>query len=149
MGRTGLRAVAVALLAAAMTVSPGSARIADPPAGESQLAATNAGLICLWAIYATMAEVGRRCGVDRNPPFEAALERSVSRMEDYARQRSAEGAAMMADYRAHQIDGTAQICVPDARVMYRQMALASPEAVRDAADSLLPSSPPVEWGTCL
>jgi hypothetical protein len=148
-GRAGLRAVALALLAAAMSVSPGSARMYDPPAAQSEVVGPRTGLICVWAIYAAMAEVGRKCGVARNAPFEAELARSVSRMEDYARRQSPEGAAAMADYRARQIDGGAEICVPDGLTMYRQMAQASPDAVRDAADRLLASSPPVEWGTCL
>ena len=146
--RAGLRATALALLAAAMAVSPGSARIADPPAAEPQEVG-RAGLICVWAINASMVEVGRRCGGPRNAPFQAELERSVARIEDYARRQSRERAASMADYRARLIVGDAHLCHPDALDMYRHMGRAAPEALRGETDRLLASSPAIEWGACL
>jgi hypothetical protein len=148
-GRAGFTLVFLGLLAAAMTAWPGRARTADPPAAESDVVGGGAGLICLWAIFATMAEVGRRCDVPRNAPFEAELERSASRLENYARRRAPAEAAFMADYRARQIDGDAQLCSPDALAMYGQMARARPAALRGEADRLLASSPPVAWGSCL
>ena len=148
-GRAGRRGVALALLATAVTVSPGSARMNDPPAAEPRIVGGRAGLVCIWAIYATLLEVGKRCGGARNDPFEAELERSVSRLEDHARRRSPAGAALMADYRARRIDGDAQLCHSDALGMYAQMARVAPEAVRGETDRMLASSPPVEWGSCL
>lgn len=148
-GRAGLRGIALVLLAAAMTAAPGSARIADPPATEPQVAGGRVGLICLWAIHATMAEVGKRCDLARNAPVEAELERSASRIEDYARRQSPAGAALMASYRARQIDGDARLCEPDALTMYRLVTQTTPETVRDETDRLLASSPRVEWGDCL
>jgi hypothetical protein len=150
MGRAGSRGAFLVLLAAAMAVSPGSARIADPPVAAAREGPRgNAGLICLWGIYAAMVEVGKRCDVARNAAFEAALEGSISSLEDYARLRSPEGAAFMAAYRTHQIEGRARICDPDALRMYEGMSRAPPRAVRREADRLLESSPPVEWGACL
>ena len=55
----------------------------------------------------------------------------------------------MADYRAGQIEGEAQLCHADATGMYAQMTRTTPEAVRGETDRLLASSPRVEWGTCL
>ncbi|HYI49288.1 MAG TPA: hypothetical protein VEX35_12575 [Allosphingosinicella sp.] len=151
MGGTGPRIAALALLAAAMAVSPGSARIADPPAREQQVVG-RAGLLCVWAVNASLVEVGRRCAGARNAPFQAELERSVSRLEDYTRRHSTEGAALMAEYRARQIVGDAQLCHPDTLELYQQAsegAAGALGALLGETDRLLASSPPVEWGTCL
>lgn len=150
-GRAGLRGGGLALLAAAMTVSPGSARIADPPAAEQE-GLGRAGLLCVWAVNASLVEVGRRCGGPRNAPFQAELERSVSRLEDYARRHSTEGAALMAEYRARAIVGDAQLCGSDMLELYQQVSERAPGApgtLLGETDRLLASSPPVEWGTCL
>lgn len=148
-GRAGPVMAVVALLAAAAAAWPGRTRPADPPAPESQVVAGRPGLLCLWAIYATVAEVGRRCGGARNAPLEAELDRTVLRLEDYARRRAPEQAAFMADYRARQIEADAQLCTADALAFYGEIARATPEALRDDTDRLLGSSPPVEWGACL
>jgi hypothetical protein len=137
------------MLAAAMTASSGSARMTDPPAAEPAIVGGRAGLICVWAIYATMSEVAKRCGGASNAPFEAELERSISRLEDYARRRSPAGAVLMSDYRTRHIAGDAQLCHSDALEMHAQMARVAPEAVRGETDRMLASSPPVEWGSCL
>jgi hypothetical protein len=53
---------------------PGGARIADPPAPVAREQPwRTTGLVCIWAIYATLTEVEKRCGVARNLPVEAAL----------------------------------------------------------------------------
>lgn len=144
------RRTALALLAAAMTVSPGAAHIADPPAaGPPERPLGSAGLICVWAIYATVAEVGKRCGVARNAPLEAALASSVARIEAYARRRSRAGTEFMAGYRARAIEGDRRLCHSEALRMYEDVAGVRPEAVSGEADRLLATSPPVEWGSCL
>lgn len=134
------------MLTAAAGVS--GAQTPETPVGR-ELAGPRTGLICVWAIYATMLEVSRRCEAPRNAAFEAELARSVSQMEEYAERQSQAGANVMASYRARQIEHDAGICHPDALAMYTHMARTPPEAMRSETARLLASSPPVEWGTCL
>ena len=139
----------VLLTLAAMTASPGSAGVMEPPPVGQEITGGDAGFICIWGVYASMLEVGRQCRVQRIPAYEAELARSVSLMEDYARRRSPEGASHMADYRARQIDGEQRLCHADAEGMYRDLSRADPQLIRADTDRFLASSPPVEWGTCL
>jgi len=148
-GRAGPATVVAALLAIAAAAWPGRARPADPPAAESQVVPGRPGLLCLWAIYATVAEVGRSCGGARNAPLEAELGRTVLRLEDYARRQAPEQAVFMADYRARRIEADAQLCTADALALSGEIARATPTALRGDTDRLLGSSPPVEWGACL
>jgi hypothetical protein len=149
MIRVGSRHAALLILAAGMSAAPGSARLAEPPAVGQELAGSGTGLVCRWAIYASMLEVGRQCGINRDTAIEAEFARSVSAMEAYARRRSPEGAAMMDSYRARQIDRGRMLCHADALDMYRHIASVDPRDVRADTDRFLAASPPVEWGDCL
>lgn len=136
------------LAMAVIAAGPGSAQMAEPPPGQ-QIWSPSTGLICIWAIEASLLEVGRRCDGPRNLAFEAELAESVTRIEDYARRQSPQTAAFMADYRARLIEQDAEACNVDALGMYRAMSSISPDRLRGEMEELLASSPPVEWGTCL
>jgi hypothetical protein len=144
-----VRPLVLLTLAAAMTASPGSAGVTEPPPVGREMAGRDTGLICIWGIYASMLEVGRQCEVSRNAAVEAELARSVSLLEDYSRRRSPEGAAHMAAYRARQIDGERRLCHADPIRMYEEFSRVDPALIRRETEGLLAASPPVEWGTCL
>ena len=142
------RAFLLAALAGSVIAATGNVGVADPSPAEAEPEQGRAGFICLWAIYATMAEVGRRCAGAGNAAADAELERAAARLEDYARRHSPAGAAVMARYRASQIEGHAGICGADALQMHEHIARAAPANLSREIDRLLASSPPVEWGTC-
>lgn len=154
-GRLGVAAMATIFTAGA------GAHMVAPPAdrpdintfnveGEEAGAAPNVGLICVWAINASMLEVGRRCGVTANPALLGELERSVSRMEDYARRQSPARAADMAAYREREITGDTQLCSSDIVAGYNSVTEQDIARIRQDTDALLARSPAVEWGdTCV
>jgi hypothetical protein len=155
-------------MAAAITAAA-SARIAPPPGDEPDYNAyelnraelntvgddpgarpANVGLICVWAIHASEVEVGRRCRVTPAPAFQAELESSVARMEDYARRHSPARAAQMAAYRQSEIVGDTRLCDADTVDTYNEFSHLDPARLRRDVDELLARSPAVEWGdTCV
>ena len=159
--RTGARLLAVTAAAAILTATLG-ARVAaqsspapDLNAAEANpdLPQANVGLVCMWAIYATLAEIGRRCGVTADPAALVATDREVARMEAYARTRSPEGAAFMERYKQSHIIGDPQLCRSDLVIAFRgapRDASAAIATARRDIDALLARSPPVDWGdTCV
>lgn len=150
----GGRLLAVAAASAAFTAAAG-ARMATPPAGAPELNTVEInppppvpreGLICVWAIYANILEIGRRCGVTPNPAFQAELEGSVARMEAYARRQSPARAADMAVWRQREIVGDTRLCDADAVRSYDEFARLDLARVRQDVDEMLARSPPVDWG---
>ncbi len=140
----------VLIAALAMISAPGAAQVENPPIVMHGAAGSGTGLICDWAIQATVLETGRRCPGPRDARMEEALAYSVERIEDYARRQSPQGAALMASYRARQIENDARRCDAVALHFYADAASrVSPEQLRRDTDRLLATSPPVEWGTCL
>ena len=160
--RTGAHLLIVAAAGAAFAASAG-ARILAPPGNAFELNMSelntvgdlpdargpNVGLICVWAIHAGMLEMGRRCGVTARPAFLAELERSVARMEDYARRQSPARAADMAAYRQREIVGDTRLCSVDAIASYNDLSGIDLARIRRDTDELLARSPAVELGdTC-
>ncbi len=151
-----MRALVLILLAGAMN-APGSTNPTDPPDTAAphpgllgrEAAGSDTGLICVWAIHATVLQVGRQCSVSRSAAVETELARGVAAMEAYARRQSPQGAVVMDRYRATQIDHQAGLCHADPIEMYRQVSQVPPEVIRGETERLLATSPPVEWGTCL
>jgi len=149
-GHAGLKGIALILLAGAMTASPGSARIADPPTPAPESPEPRTGLTCTWTMLRTSVAVGRRCRVTPNPGLQGTLEHSVSRLEDHVRETAPAFLAQLEQHR-RQIDGqsTAQLCAGDAVSFYNEMATGEPEALRDLTDQMIASPGPPEWGACL
>jgi hypothetical protein len=149
-GRAGLKAVALILLAGAMSASPGSARMTHPhPAPAADAPAPRTGLTCVWTMLRTSAAVGRRCGVREIPGLLDTLDHNISRMEEHARETAPAVLAQMGE-RARQLDGqpVAQLCTADARSSYAEMEQGEPEALRDLTDQVIAEPGPPEWGAC-
>ena len=154
----GGRLLTIFGLAAFLTVATASAVIADPPANapmgnnvgaQAKASGSQAGLLCSWSILAVMVEVGKQCQVAHNAAMQVEMERTVSLIEAYVRQRSPERTAFMADYRARQRAAGAGICRDVALDMYENFSRATPDAFRRETDRFLATSPPVETGDCL
>jgi hypothetical protein len=149
-GRAGLKAVALTLLAGAMSASPGSARMAHPhPAPAAGSAAPRTGLTCAWTMLRTSAAVGRRCGVREIPGLLGTLDHNISRMEDHVRGTEPAFVAQMEE-RRRQLDGqpAAQLCTAEAMSSYAEMEQGEPEALRDLTDQVIAEPGPPEWGEC-
>ena len=66
------------MLACGPAISAGAPTAArEPPPGE--------GLVCVWALVVSAAEVGRRCFPGENPEFQAELERSEAKLDAFVR----------------------------------------------------------------
>ena len=156
MAGTGARLLILTAMAAALTAAAG-AHIGAPgnnlelntlelnsveinPAAP----APPEGLFCPWAVHANLLEVGRRCGVAANPAAQAELERSVSRMEAYARLQSPARAAYMARYRQREIVGDPRLCSAEAVAFYNEMSQIEPARIRQDTDALLAQSPSLD-----
>ena len=149
-GRAGLKAVALILLAGAMSASPGSARLAHPhPAPAAEGAQARTGLTCVWTMLRTSAAVGRRCGVREIPGLLDTLDHNISRMEEHAREAAPAVFGQMGE-RARQLDGqpVAQLCTAEARNAYEEMRDGEPEALRERTDQVIAEPGPPEWGEC-
>lgn len=150
-GRAGLKAVALILLAGAMSATPGSAGTTHPhpatPAADTP--APRTGLTCVWTMLRTSAAVGRRCGVAEIPGLLDTLDHNISRMEDHARETAPAVFAQMGE-RRRLLDGqpAAQICTAEARSSYEEMREGEPEALRDLTDQVIAEPGPPEWGDC-
>ena len=159
--KKGGRLLGVTVVAAILTATVGATVIAQSrPEPEYNTVETNpaptrprVGLICVWAIYASLAEIGRRCGVAPRPAAQAALDSAVSRMEAYARTRSPDAAAGMERYKQRDIIGDPRLCSSDMVDAFRRAPRDVDTGIAQAhreIDELLAQSPPVEWGdTCV
>jgi len=155
--RTGMRLLVVAATVAALTAAAG-ARMVAPPGNESEAdrAGLNTvgdnpappvqgeGLLCPWAIHASLLEVGRRCGVTANPAFQAELERSVSLMEAYARRQSPARAAEMAAWVRREVNGDARLCDAEMVATYNGLGPSELARLRQDTDNLLAGSPSLD-----
>jgi hypothetical protein len=157
--KTGARLVAVATVAAILTATAGGHVLAQTEAApeanavEAAPAEAHVGLVCMWALYATIAEIGRRCGVTADPAALTATDREVARMEAYARTQSPGAAAFMERYKQSHIIGNPQLCSSDLVIAFRGAPRDASEAIAKARrdiDALLARSPPVDVGdTCV
>ena len=127
----------------AQSVSPPPAR--EPPPGE--------GVICAWAIYTTVAEVGGTCFPRENPALQAELRRSVSRIDAYVL-RNSKGATpeqltAFKRQQGHVGAPAARLCVADAIQLYRSLEKAGAAKLSAGVDAMLARDGEPTWGTCL
>jgi hypothetical protein len=140
---------AIGLLALLIAL-PTSAPIAKPQNTEP-----GEGVICAWAIVATVVEMGQRCAPDRHPETQMAFRESLQRFRSYAAENQAGSEIEGFDIdslQAQLVDpGTpdAMLCGPDAMQFFEAMISQSPEDIRAMTDRLVERPGPPSWGTCL
>lgn len=142
---------APALLALAMLAA--SAGTAQRQAEEGGLQLSPAtGVLCMWALVTAVAEVGRRCRAGEDPAFQAELDLSVERVDEFVRRNSDSTPEQVAAFKREQgLVGApaAQLCTGDPLQLYEAFASAGPDALRSSVDDLLARPGPPTWGTCL
>ena len=145
----GKHAVAAALfLACGASLAASQGKLVDgkyePAPGE--------GVICHMGIYNMLAEYGRRCSPPPKPEFQAELERSIVRIDEYVLANSKISRDQIAAFKLKQSRvgaPDASICRADFGEMYQSASKASATELRDSVDKLLARPGEPTWGDCL
>jgi hypothetical protein len=139
--------IALALTFLALAGAPAQAAdpkpLPEPPAGE--------GVVCAWAIYAAIAEVGRRCFPDDAPEFQAELRNSVARIDAYVAKNSKMTPDDIARFKRQQahVDAPREaVCRGDGVTLYQNMKRGGATPLRQATDKILARAGEPTWGTC-
>lgn len=142
--RTVWIASSISLLIGAASTSPTPQATREAPAGE--------GVICAWAIYSLVEEVGRRCAPERYPEAQAELRRTVQRLDDYVRANSDLTPEQIAQFKSEQAHVGApetELCRGDPLEMFEQISRVDPGEMRTGIDALVARPGTPTWGTCL
>jgi hypothetical protein len=137
--------------AVSLTASAGTANRLQHAQSELPRAPPT-GVLCAWALTSIAHEVGRRCRPGQDPAFQAELDRTIQRFEDYALRNSDATPAQVAEFRRGQGMAEApngELCVGDPLMLYNHMAAAGVDSLRSAADELVARDAPPQWGDCL
>ena len=130
------------IIAASTSPAPQVSR--EVPPGE--------GVICAWAIYSLIEEVGRRCAPERYPEGQAELRRSVQRLDDYVRansQLTPEEIARFKSEQAHIGAPEAELCQGEPLQMFEGVGQIDPVELSTSIDALVARPGTPTWGTCL
>lgn len=138
-----------ALLAAALLVGTllgvnSPALAAEREAGE--------GVLCIWGIAATIAEVGKYCPVSDDPAFQAALEESVAVMDRYvAVNGGLDDAGITAFKRKHAKMGAdpAKLCRPALMRMWENFRAQGAAALQQEVAKAVERPGTPTFGDCL
>jgi len=130
---------------------------AQPPAfaqAEAVRSEPGEGVICAWAIYSAMAEVGARCHPDEDADVQAELTLAVARLDAYVIANTTPPATIerIAEFKREQGMAGApkeQLCRGAPEEMYKSVAARSPAEIRKTVDDLVARAGPPTWGTCL
>lgn len=137
-------ASALGLLMGAASTSPTPQATREAPPGE--------GVICAWAIYSLVEEVGRRCAPGRYPEAQTELRRTVQRLDEYVRANSdftPEQIAQFKSEQAHVGVPEAELCQGDGLEMFEHIAQIDPIELSTGIDALVARPGAPTWGTCL
>jgi hypothetical protein len=127
---------------------------AEPPADsppESRERALGVGVLCLWGITNGAAEIGRQCRPGQNLAFQAELERSVSRFDDYVLRNGLTPEQVAQFKREQGLSGTPQaaLCTGELIAFYNHMSAQGPDGLRSEVDRLVSRPGRPSWGDCL
>ena len=128
----------------AASASPAPQVPRETPPGE--------GVICAWAIYSLVEEVGRRCAPGRYPEAQEELRRTVQRLDDYVRANSdftPEQISRFKSEQAHIGASEAELCQGDGLQMFESLARIEPGDLSLSIDALVARPGDPTWGTCL
>jgi hypothetical protein len=110
------------------------------------------GVICAMGIYNALAEYGRRCSPPPNPEFQAELERSTIRIDQFVLANSKISLDEIAKFKLKQSRvgaPDASICRMDIGNMYQIASKVGAKDLRDGMDKLLARPGEPTWGDCL
>ncbi len=138
-----------AMIGATLGAAAAAQEQAPPPLFDVD---TRMGMLCSLALVHTLQAVGRRCFVEPDAPFQAALAEAATRIEAHV----LAGSAMT----RHDLDGfarsmagehqsVAQICGDEARRMYEIARDGGAGRLRAHIDHQVARPGPPEWGACL
>lgn len=128
----------------AASTAPAPQVTREAPPGE--------GVICAWAIYSLIEEVGRRCAPERFPENQAELRRTVQRLDDYVRANSKLTPEEIARFKTEQANvgaPEAVLCQGDALQMFESLGQTNPVELSRSIDALVARPGTPTWGTCL
>jgi hypothetical protein len=112
------------------------------------------GVVCAWAIYSAMAEVGGRCLPEEDLEFQEELQRSVARIDEYVLLNASPPVTVeqVAEFKREQgnTDSTTEhLCGAEMIGYFRSFAEQGADSVRTATDQMLARPGNPTWGTCL
>jgi hypothetical protein len=131
---------------AALAQTEQQSPLSEPQPGE--------GVICAWAVYTAMDEVGRRCLPGESVEFQAELRRSVTRIDEYVIQNASPPLTpeQIAEFKRRQGkvgSPLEQLCNAEMVGGFRSFAELGAETLRTKTDALLVRPAMPTWGTCL
>ena len=140
--------------ATTLSMLAGGATATENSPAETGAAETRpgVGVLCMWALVNVAAEVGRQCKPGRDVAFQAELDRSVIRFDEFVLRNSDTTPAQMAEFKRVQgMSGVpvAELCRGDPIILYEGMAAAGREGLRSQVDRILERPGPPTWGDCL
>jgi hypothetical protein len=149
LSRFAIAAVAAGLLASSAGPFNASAQIGGriPPPGE--------GVLCAWAIYTAIAEIGRKCHAGEHPEFQAELDDIIARTDAYVLANSTPPVtqAFVDKFKREQgqkdVPGADLCANGDGEDLYQVLLKAGAAEIRKSTDELLARPGNPQWGTCL
>lgn len=126
--------------------------MAQAPSGKERIAPPGEGVICAWAIYSLLDEVGSRCFPGRDPAHQAELKRSVAQLDSYvarnAKDLSADEVAKFKRDQARVGAPKELLCRGDPLMMYEAFRDQDPAELRRSVDAVVARDGAPTWGTC-
>lgn len=110
------------------------------------------GVLCLWALTSVAAEVAKHCPGKRNPEFQAVLDESVSRMDQYVAANGNMSAKAIDEFKRRQGgvgQDVANLCSSDALQLYDGIHSQGSTALRDGVSKVVARPGTPAWGDCL
>ena len=131
--------------------------LAQPPAfarTEPETPPPGEGVICAWAIYSAMAEVGSRCHPGEDVEVQKELTRAVASIDAYviANSTPAPTPEQIEGFKRSQGsvgDTKAQLCRGDMDELYGAIAAQGAPEIRRFIDELVARPGPPTWGDCI
>jgi hypothetical protein len=142
----------LALVAAVLGLAFGGAQAAPPTRTPERTPPPGEGVVCAWAIYAVVAEIGARCFPGDAPEFQAELNRSVGRIDAYVLKNSKmtpEDVARFKRDQGHVGYPKELICQGDGLQLYQALKSGGAARLRSATDAAVARPGEPTWGTCL
>ncbi len=109
------------------------------------------GVFCGWAFMVLAREVGKQCFAGQDPEFQAQLNESVSRIDQYVIKNGQLTAADVAAFKKEQGEEGAPasvLCHGDPVVLYKLFRSKGVGAIKSLTEALVSRPGKPSWGTC-